>query len=45
LSLLQQNPPQLEKKTQSALLDWAVENWHAEKLFKQHLIPYCVETP
>ncbi len=33
LQLLQQKPPKLQKKTQSALLDWAVKNWRPENLF------------
>ncbi len=32
LDLLQQQPPQMQKKTQSALLDWAVKNWQPNRL-------------
>lgn len=45
LQLLQQNPPKLHKKTQSALLHWAIQNWQPEKIFRQSSIHYCVETP
>ncbi len=45
LQLLQQNPPKEQKKTQSALLNWAIENWQPEKIFKQTQINYCVDTP
>ena len=45
LHLLQQSPPKLQKKTQSALLNWAIENWQPEKLFRQDTIAYCADTP
>ncbi len=45
LKLLQQNPPKLQQKTQSALLNWAIDHWQPEKIFKQTEINYCVETP
>lgn len=45
LKLLQQNPPKLHQKTQSALLNWAIDHWQPEKIFKQTEINYCAETP
>ncbi len=45
LKLLHQNPPKLQQKTQSALLNWAVENWQPEKLIRQDAISYSVITP
>ncbi len=45
LKLLGQHPPNLKQKTQSALLNWAIENWQPEKLFKQAKITNCHQSP
>lgn len=45
LDLLQQKTPILKQKTQSALLNWAVENWQPEKLQGLTEVNYSVATP
>lgn len=45
LHLLQQNPPKMEQKTQSALIDWAIKNWQPLKLQGLTEINYSAETP